>query len=118
MQRRTARTTLRELGKVIFLTLVVVWLTFLVAGIFKKEEVARQAVDETRAELAALDARKKTIAGTVHNLDTERGQEASFRETFGVAKPGEDVIIVVSKKELPPPPIPTLWDRVKDFFGQ
>lgn len=116
MARRTARMTLRELGTLALLVAFIVWLTFLVASIFHKEETARTAVSETRMELAALDARKKTIANTVHNLDTERGQEASFRETYGVAKPGEEVIIVVAKKELPPPPEHTFWQKVKEFF--
>jgi cell division protein FtsB len=88
----------------------------LVVGIFHKEQTARLTVADTRAQLAALDARKSTLSATVHDLDTERGQEASMRETFGVAKPGEEVIVVVPKKDLPPPPSPTFWDKVKEFL--
>lgn len=116
MARRKTQMTLRELGMTAFLGLLVVWLSLLVISIFHKEQLARKTVNETRAELAALDARKTTLSGTVHDLDTSRGQEASLRETFGVAKPGEDVIVVVPKKELPPPPQMTFWQKVKQFF--
>ena len=116
MARRPTRSA-RELGTIAFLCLAIVWLGFLVVGIFHKEQVARFTVRDTRAESAALEARTKTLAATVHDLGTERGQEQSVRETFGVAKPGEEVIIVVPKKQMPPPPAPTFWDKIKGFLG-
>lgn len=117
MARRTKRITPKEAGKALALVLTCVWLLFLVYGIFHKEKIARTTVKETKAELAAMQARKDTLAATVHGLDTERGQEASLRSTYGVAKPGEEVIIVVPKKELPPPPPPTFWSKLKGLFG-
>ncbi|CAN5707941.1 hypothetical protein BH11PAT2_BH11PAT2_06330 [soil metagenome] len=103
--------------KTIALLLAIVWLSFLVYSIYKKEEIARRTVHETQAETAALDSRAQTLSGTVENMDTERGQETSIRETFGVAKPGEEVIIVVPKNDAPPPPPLTFWQKVKNFFG-
>jgi cell division protein FtsB len=116
MTRRKARTA-REFGTIAFLCLVILWLCLLVVSIFHKEQTARITVNETRAELAALDARKQVLSSTVQNLDSERGQEASLRATFGVAKPGEDVIIVVPKKQTVSPPTMTFWDKVKQFLG-
>lgn len=115
--RPKRKTDVRSLVKTVLLLVAIVWFCFLVYSIYKKEEVARRTVHETQAELAALDARTKTLSGTVENMDTPRGQETSIRETFGVAKPGEEVIIVVPKKELPPPPPVTFWQKVRDFFG-
>lgn len=116
MARRKARTA-REWGTIVFLCLLIIWLGVLVISIFHKEQVARITVNETKAELAALDARKATLSATVQDLDTTRGKEESVRETYGVAKPGEDVIIVVPKKETTPPPQMTFWDKVKQFLG-
>lgn len=116
MARRRLSTS-RDVGTVCFLSLLIIWLGVLVTGIFHKEQVARLTVNDTRAELAALDARAATLAGTVHDLETTRGQEASVRQTYGVAKPGEEVIIVVPKKEAPPPPPKGLWETVKGFLG-
>lgn len=108
---------MRDLVKTGLWLLAIVWLCFLVFSIYKKEEVARRTVSETQAEVAALDSRTQTLSGTVGDMDTQRGQEASVRETFGVAKPGEDVIIVVPKKDAPPPLPPTFWQKVKAIFG-
>ena len=115
MQRKRTL-TLREIAITGGLILAILWLTHLVYGIFHKEEVARQAVNNTRAELATLDQRKETLAATVNGLDTDRGKDASLREAYGVAKPGEDVIIVVPKKDALPPPPPTFWEKVRAFF--
>ena len=114
---RRRYSTPREIGKICLLSLAIIWLSLLVVGIFHKEQVARLTVHDTRAELAALDARAATLSGTVHDLETSRGQEASVRQTYGVAKPGEDVIIVVPKKDAPEPPPATIWEKVKAFFG-
>lgn len=116
MARRKNRSA-REIGTIAGLCILILWLGVLVVSIYRKEQVARLTVNETKAELAALDARKATLSGTVQDLNTPRGQEESVRDTYGVAKPGEDVIIVVPKKETAPPPQMTFWDKVKQFLG-
>lgn len=107
----------RQIGMVSFLCLLIIWLGVLVVGIYHKEQIARLTVNDTRSQLAALDARTGELSSTVHTLGTSRGQEESMRQTYGVAKPGEDVIIVVPKQDAPPPPPSTLWEKVKAFLG-
>ena len=117
MKRRSTRMTPREAGKAALLVVVACWMAYMVVNIFHKEEIARTTVAETKAESGALEARRASLAATVEGLETGRGKDASLRELYGVAKPGEDVIIVVPKKDLPPPPEPTFWNRVKDLLG-
>ncbi|HYD93327.1 MAG TPA: hypothetical protein VEB18_02620 [Candidatus Paceibacterota bacterium] len=81
------------------LCVVLLWLLWLVWGIFQKEERARHAAEEAQAQLEALTEREATLRANLADLRTERGQEASFRETYGVARPGEEVIIVVPPGE-------------------
>ncbi|MDB5195047.1 MAG: hypothetical protein JWO84_231 [Parcubacteria group bacterium] len=96
------------------LAVLVLWLLWLLFGIVRKEEIARHAVADTKAELANLDSRQVTLKQNLAELDTARGQEASLRETYGVAKPGEGVIIVVPPKvATSTPPLP--WWR--KFLG-
>lgn len=119
MKRRRAKRgfEVRDYAIAALLSLLLVWLLFLVFGIFRKEEVARQAVRETEQELAVLVERKETLAADLAALSTERGREATLRETFGVARPGEEVIIVVPPKEPEaPPPLPW-WRKVMGWFG-
>lgn len=99
------------------LALAILWLSFLVFGIARKEEVARRAVAETKAELASLEARKATLEANMAELGTDRGQEATLRQTYGVARPGEEVIIVVPPEEKPEAVQLPWYKKVLGFFG-
>lgn len=117
-RRRTKRSfEVKDYLIAALLSVLLLWLLFLVVGILRKEEIARQAVKETERELAVLVERKETLAADITALSTERGREATLRETFGVARPGEEVIIVVPPKEAEaPPPLPW-WRKVMGWFG-
>ncbi len=114
---KNARNTLREYITVAVLSVVIVWLLYAVVGIFRKEEIARHTVHDTQNQLAALTARHDTLQGNIDYLATPRGQEASLRQDFGVAKPGEEVVIIVPPKVVPQPTPQTFWQRFTGFFG-
>lgn len=116
-RRNTKKATLRECLVVGGFSLLIVWFSYLVFGIVHKEEIARHTVADTRAQLNELTLRKDTLKQDLDELATERGKEASFRQDFGVAKPGEDVIVIVPSKEVIPPPELTWWEKTKAFFG-
>lgn len=87
--------TLREVIVVVLLSIGLVWLVYLNVGIYRKERVAAAAAHGTAAQLTSLQTREKMLQQNVNELSTDRGQEAVLRDTYGVAKPGENVIIVV-----------------------
>ncbi len=97
------------------LALLIVWLVFLNVSIFRKEQIAQAAARASHAQLTSLSTREKTLQANVNELSTERGQEATLRDTYGVAKPGEGVIIVVPQTSVATstPPL-TFWQR---WFG-
>lgn len=95
MARRRLRLSLRQLLILVGLSLALLWLLWLLWGIAGKEEKARHAAAEAKEELATLEARKATLQGNIDELATSRGEEATLREAYGVARPGEEVIIVV-----------------------
>ena len=72
-----------------------VWLGSLVYNLALKADVAWQQAREAKQEYATLEARKATLQANLDALNTPRGQDAAIREAFGVAKPGEEVIVVV-----------------------
>ena len=117
VRNKNARNTLREYITVALLSILIVWLLYAVVGIFRKEQIARNTVHETQADLAALQTRHDTLQANLDYLATPRGQEASLRQDFGVAKPGEEVVIVVPPKEVVPPAPQTFWQRFMGFFG-
>lgn len=98
------------------LAILVLWLLWLLFGIVRKEEIARHAVADTKQELATLQGRQDTLNQNLTELATERGQEATLRETYGVAKPGEGVIIVVPPKEATTTPKLPWWRKFLGWF--
>lgn len=99
------------------LMLVVLWLFFLLIGIVGKEERAREAARATKAELESLTEREATLRKNIEELSTERGQEASLRETYGVARPGEEVIIVIQAGEEETLDKLSWWRKFLGWFG-
>lgn len=93
------------------------WLVFAVIDIFKKEEIARNTAYEAQDELTALSSRKETLERDIAELETKRGQEAVIRENFGVALPGEEVIIVVPEQEDSAGNKLPWWRKLFGWFG-
>lgn len=117
MSRRPTKKRVGEYVITALLVLLILWLAWLMWGIARKEEIARKAVRETRAELATLEQRKGVLEGNIAELTTERGKEATLRQTYGVAKPGEEVIIVVPPKEATTTPKRSWWVRAFNWAG-
>lgn len=100
-----------------FLAVVVLVLAWAVWGIAKKEEIARHAVEDRKRELAILKERQAEFEANLDELATERGQEATLRQNHGVAKAGEEVIIVVPPKDDGLAPHLPWYKRLLGFFG-
>ena len=110
-KRRGKQHTVTEYVKTALLSLLIVWLLWLLFGIVRKEEIARHAVADTRGELSSLESRKEVLQGNIEELKTSRGEEATYRDTYGVARPGEGVIIVVPQAEATTTPELPWWKR-------
>ena len=113
MFRRVTHNSIRDLGLAVVFTLGVIWLAWLIWGLFWKEETARQAAVTAKTALTSLEERKSTIQADLNALSTPRGQDAAIRTAFGVAKPGEEVIIVVpTTATTAPTSTPSFWQRL------
>ena len=91
-----------------------IWAVF---GIARKEEIARKAMNARKAELAVLEERKAVFEENMNELSTDRGQEATLRQNHGVAKAGEEVIIIVPPKEKVDEPTIPWHTRLLGWFG-
>lgn len=116
MARKVKRFTLKDYAVAGGLAAVTFWLVLMNVNIFHKEEIARKASRDTQSQLASLQARQTTLQASINELSTLRGQEATVRETFGVARPGESEIVVVPPKvATSTPPVP-LWKRLSGWM--
>ena len=73
----------------------------------------KEMVEEKVAE---LKLQKEKLASDINSLNTKEGKERVFRENFGLAKEGEEVIVVVEDKNPPEPPKTSFTSSFFSFF--
>jgi cell division protein FtsB len=117
MRRRRVARPPKDYAIATVLLFVFLSLLWGVIGLIGKEERARMAAKEAEADLTSLSEREAKLAASIAELSTERGQEASLREAYGVARPGEEVIIVVSPGEGEKLGELPWWRKFLGFFG-
>ncbi len=98
------------------LLLVSFWLMSLIWGLSGKAHIAVSQAHEAEMQYQALEERKTALAATLAALATERGQDAAIRTAFGVARPGEEVIVVVPPATATPTTMPSWWQRILNWF--
>ncbi|MFA6278515.1 MAG: hypothetical protein WCS97_00290 [Candidatus Paceibacterota bacterium] len=98
------------------LLLVIFWLASLIWGLAGKAEVAVSQANSAERQYQALEERKKMLEANLAAIATERGEDAAVRSAFGVARPGEEVIVVVPPATSAPTTVPSWWQRVINWF--
>ena len=98
------------------LLMVCVWLLYLIWGLAGKAQVAVTQANEAKWQYQALEERKAMLEANLAALETARGKDAAIRTAFGVARPGEEVIVVVP----PSPPATSTpqswWQKILSWF--
>lgn len=98
------------------LLLVSVWFLYLIWGLAGKARVAITQANEAKWQYQALEERKAMLEANLAALGTERGRDAAIRTAFGVAKPGEEVIVVVPPATVTPTSTPSWWQKILGWF--
>lgn len=98
------------------LLLISVWLASLIFGLVGKAEVAVSQAHQVQQQYEAIEGRKATLEANLAALGTERGQDAAIRTSFGVARPGEEVIVVVPPAVATTTPELSWWQKVLNWF--
>ncbi len=78
------------LGMVMFFSLRAAW------GMYDKLLVASDQEQLARTQLAALESQETRVSTATAALSTERGIEAEIRSRYGVARPNEGEIKIVT----------------------
>lgn len=99
-----------------FLLLVAFWLGSLIWGLAGKARIAITEAREAKEQYLALEARKVELDANLVALGTDRGHDAAIRTTFGVAREGEEVIVVIPPATIMPTTTPSWWEHVTGWF--
>ena len=88
-------------------------------GIYKE---SREAKENTENSIKVLEEKKKNLEEKVFLFNTERGVEEEIRKKFQVAKDGEEIVIIVDRKNERETPIDNsgifskIWLKLKSWF--
>ena len=92
------------------------WLVSLIVGLIGKVELAVTEAHNVQVDYKALEERKNTLQANIAALNTEHGKDAAIRTAFGVARPGEEIIVVVPPASEAPTTTPSWWHWLFNWF--
>ena len=82
------------------LFLLVVMIGWGVAGLLGGLRETIKNKNIANAKVLELQERKTRLSYDIENLETDAGKEKIFRENYGLAKEGEELIIIVEDKNI------------------
>lgn len=88
----------------IALSVLFVLASFAVWGVYKKENESRMLRLQAAAQLADLKEQESHLSERIDYLNTQKGKEAALREQYGVARKGEELVVIVESET--PQPLP------------
>ncbi len=99
------------------LVLTAFWLGSAILGLLGKVHLAMSGARDVERRYEDLEKRQTALRADVTGLKTLRGQEAAIRQAFGVAKEGEEVIVVVPQaKATTTESVRAWWEEWFDWF--
>ncbi|MFA6502712.1 MAG: hypothetical protein WCT45_00450 [Candidatus Paceibacterota bacterium] len=98
------------------LFLVAFWLITLISGLAGKAHIAVSQANDAKRQYESFEARKAMLEANLAALATERGRDAAVRTAFGVARPGEEVIVVVPPATATPTVTQKWWQKLFLWF--
>ncbi|MEK7554262.1 MAG: hypothetical protein AAB517_02745 [Patescibacteria group bacterium] len=98
------------------LLLITFWLSSLIWGLAGKARVAVDEAHNVERQYGQIEERKRNLERDLAALNTARGQDAAIRTAFGVARPGEEVIVVVPPTPATTTPELSWWQKILSWF--
>lgn len=68
-------------------------------NVYAKEQSSNEKRDRVVAELQMLKERERTLTASITRLSTDEGVEAEIRENYRLAKPGEQLVVIVDERQ-------------------
>ena len=98
-EKNKFRKIMQSKPALILLGLVIIFFTWNVIGLMNRMQDTAKNRQIEEEKIAELIERQNKLSTDIANLKTEKGLEENIREKFGLAKEGEEMIIVVEDKE-------------------
>ena len=100
-QKRSLRGWLHTPVTLMILGLIILFMVSVVYERYSIEQEMMSKRAEAEAHLIQLEARRTELEKKVEYLSNDRGIEAEMRRNFDVARPGEQVVIILDDEKKP-----------------
>jgi len=105
----------------LILAIILVILIRGVFGVYKKEKLSLQNLNQDKAELQKIVDRQNNLVSSIEYLKTEQGVEDEIRSKFRVVKDGEKISVIVDDQKADIIDIATttkkgFWSSVFNWF--
>ena len=84
------------------LAILAIIILFMISVVYQRYTIEKEMVsrrEEAEAHLKLLEDRRAELEKKVEYLSNERGIEAEMRRNFDVARPGEQVVIILDEEK-------------------
>lgn len=96
-ERNRGRNIMESTPALIILGILVLAFAWSVIRFWIKMADTRKNKEIAEAKTETLRGQEETLRADIANLQTDRGKEEFFRENYGLAKEGEEVIVIVDQ---------------------
>jgi cell division protein FtsB len=93
--------------------ILILFFAYNILGFWNKMQETEKNKKTIEDKITVLEQQKEKLSSDIKSLNTDEGKEKLFRENFGLAKDGEDTIVIVEDKNPPVAPKPASTG----FFG-
>mgnify|MGYP001558245715 CR=1 FL=1 len=100
-QKRRLRNILHSRPVLVFLGILIIIFAWSVFDFMEKMRVTIENRKIVENKVLELEKKKEKLSSDINKLNTQGGVEESIRLKFGLAKEGEDVIVIVEDKNKP-----------------
>jgi cell division protein FtsB len=120
-RKQKTRHILFSKGAIIICLIMCFFLGKGVLGLYSKAQASAEARKVSEHELQELQERTDFVEGEISRLRTTEGVEREIREKFSVAKPGEELVVVVpatpeEAPEIKPSLFKRIWEKTKTLW--
>lgn len=102
-----------------FLGLLVILAIHSTWNVYQKQRESIALLRVAQEQSSVLKAREQELQTKIANMQTEQGMEEEIRSKFNVAKPGENVVVVLEQSSSTTSTSTTtisFWQRILNFF--
>jgi cell division protein FtsB len=95
-EKRRIKRMLYSKPVIFVLVVLIVFLLNAVWNVYQKRQIAKDNYVKIADNLKRLQAREKILSSEIERIKLDEGIEEEIRERYGLVKPGEEVLVIVS----------------------